>query len=156
MGMRLAKFDTLAIDSESNDLVVILKTEDEDAPLPIWVGNAEALSIAFALTKVKPQRPVTHDLMVSVLNGLETKVLRVVVSALVESTYYALIYLQRGDELIVVDSRPSDAIAIAVRTGAAMLIQDDVPTLSPDENEPERKKFEQRLKKIDPKQLIGA
>jgi uncharacterized protein len=156
MAMRLAKLDSIAIDSETNDIVVILKTEDEGAPLPIWVGNVEALSIAFALAKVKPQRPITHDLLVSILMGFEAKVLRVVVSALVENTYYALIYLQLGDELVVVDSRPSDAIAIAVRTGAAILIQDEVPTLSPDENEPDRKKFERRLKKIDPKQLIGA
>ncbi|RKZ31001.1 bifunctional nuclease family protein [bacterium] len=153
--MRLLKIDSLAIDAVTNDMVVILRVEEDNELLPIWIGNAEALSIALALAGRKPPRPMTHDLIANILTGLETKHLRVVISALVDNTYYALLYMQRGDELIVIDARPSDSIALATRTGASIFLEDDVPTISGDENDESYKNLETRLRRVNPEQILG-
>jgi len=154
--MLLAKIDSLAIDTVSNDLVLILKTEDEGAILPIWIGNSEAIAIALALSQVTPPRPMTHDLISNMLNGFDVKLLRIVISALVGNTYYALLYFQKGDELVVIDARPSDSVAIATRTKSPIFIQDDVPTISADEDDEKRQDLELRLRRIDPEQIFGG
>jgi len=153
--MTLLNIESLAIDSTSNDLVVILSSAEGEI-LPIWIGNMEAISIAMVLSKTKPRRPMTHDLLYNILKGLEIKLVRVIISALVDNIYYALIYLQKGDELIVIDARPSDSIAIALRVGAPIFADKDIPLVPVDEDNERRKRLEERLRKVEPEQLLGG
>jgi len=154
--MKLLIIESLAIDTKSNDMVVLLRVESDDELLPIWIGNAETMSIALALANIEPPRPLTHDLVINVLRGISAEIQRVVITALIENTYFALLYIQSGDELIVIDSRPSDAIALALRTGAPIFLKDDIPTISADYEDTERRNIESRLRRIDPRQLIGG
>jgi uncharacterized protein len=97
--------------------VVILKETDHDRYLPIWIGPWEASAIAMKLQGLTPDRPLTHDLFASALEGLGVRVDRVVISALAEETYHARLHLERDGQVFEIDSRPSDALALAVRTG---------------------------------------
>jgi uncharacterized protein len=111
----------------SSQHVVILKESDRDRYLPIWIGPAEANAIAMRLQGLTVERPLTHDLLVSVLGALSSTISRVVVTHVTEGTFHARIYLETssGDETEV-DSRTSDAIAVAVRTGAAIYVDQRV------------------------------
>jgi bifunctional DNase/RNase len=97
--------------------VVILKETDHDRYLPIWIGPWEASAIAMKLQGLTPDRPLTHDLFASALEGLGVRVERVVISTLAEETYHARLHLERDGHVFEIDSRPSDALALAVRTG---------------------------------------
>jgi uncharacterized protein len=97
--------------------VVILKETEQDRYLPIWIGPWEASAIAMKLQGLTPDRPLTHDLFASALEGLGVRVERVVISALAEETYHARLHLERDGQVFEIDSRPSDALALAVRTG---------------------------------------
>jgi bifunctional DNase/RNase len=97
--------------------VVILKETDHDRYLPIWIGPWEASAIAMKLQGLTPDRPLTHDLFASALEGLGVRVDRVVISTLAEETYHARLHLERDGHVFEIDSRPSDALALAVRTG---------------------------------------
>ena len=94
--------------------------------LPIWVGIYEANAIALEIEKVSTPRPMTHDLIKSLLLGLNTGVRKVVVSELKEDTFYAVIWLERDGELITVDSRPSDALALALRLDCPIYVEESV------------------------------
>src|SRR6058998_2644791 len=109
------KIRGLMMDPVTNMPIVILKDVNGAAVLPIWVGIYEANAIALEIEKVATPRPMTHDLIKSVLSGLNTGIRKVVVNELKEDTFYALIWLEREGELISVDSRPSDALALALR-----------------------------------------
>ena len=98
-----------------NQPIVLLKESDGERFLPIWIGAVEATSIAFALSGVRTARPMTHDLLKDLLEGLRITVDRIVVTELRDGTFYAEIRMDRDGEQIVVSSRPSDAIALAVR-----------------------------------------
>ena len=154
--MKLLIIESIAIDAVSNDMVLLLRVEEDDELLPIWIGNSEAFSIALALANVELPRPMTHDLMIDIINGLDAEIQRVVITALIDNTYYALVYLQKGNDLIVVDSRTSDAVALAVRTGAPIFLRDEIPTISSDPDDMERKKLEKRIRRIDPEQILGG
>lgn len=106
--------------------VVLLIDQTEKRVLPIWVGPFEAQAIAMALQGILAPRPMTHDLMKSVCEHLGASVRRVVISDIREGTYYAEMYLQTTSGEVVVDSRPSDAIALALRTGAGLFISEKV------------------------------
>lgn len=106
--------------------VVLLIDETHKRVLPIWVGPFEAQAIAMALHGTPAPRPMTHDLMKSVCEHLGASVRRIIINDVRESTYYAEIYLQTSSGEVIVDSRPSDAIAIALRTGAKMFISEKV------------------------------
>jgi bifunctional DNase/RNase len=97
--------------------VVILKETDHDRYLPIWIGPWEASAIAMKLQGLTPDRPLTHDLFATALDGLGVRVDRVVISTLAEETYHAKLHLERDGQIFEIDSRPSDALALAVRTG---------------------------------------
>ncbi|MBM4339871.1 MAG: bifunctional nuclease family protein [Deltaproteobacteria bacterium] len=120
------KVKFLTFDSSSNGFVVLLMDLANKTGLPIWIGPFEANAIAMKLKKVDAHRPMTHDLIQSVLKTLESQVMKIVVNDLKESTYYALIHLQRRGVEIVIDSRPSDAIAIALATDAPIFVSDEV------------------------------
>ena len=109
------KIRGLMMDPSTNLPIVVLKDVNGGAVLPIWVGMYEANAIALEIEKIPTARPMTHDLIRNLLFGLETGVKKVVVSDLKEDTYYAVIWLERDGKLISVDSRPSDALAIALR-----------------------------------------
>ena len=120
------KVKQLALDSTSNLPVLILSDHQEKRSFPIWVGLAEANAIAYELEKIPTQRPMTHDLIKSLLEALKAKVLRIVVNDLRDNTFFAMIHLQLGSEEITVDSRPSDAIALALRVSAPIFVAEDV------------------------------
>src|SRR5581483_2555649 len=114
----------LMLDPVSNMPIVILKDIGGETVLPIWVGVYEANAIALEMEKVSTPRPMTHDLIKNVLLGLETKVHKVVVTELREDTFYAVIWLERGGEVISIDSRPSDALALALRVDCPIYVDE--------------------------------
>ena len=120
------KIRGLMMDPMTNTPMVVLKEVTGSSILPIWVGIYEANAIALEIEKVLTPRPMTHDLIKLLLSGLETGVRKVVVSDLKDDTYYAVIWLERGGELISVDSRPSDALAIALRLDCPIFVEDAV------------------------------
>jgi bifunctional DNase/RNase len=107
-------------------IVLLRETEGEHRTLPIFIGGPEATAIAFALEQVETPRPMTHDLMKDMLDGLGVRLDRVVVTELRESTFYAELHLGRNGQTHVVSSRPSDAIALAVRTGTTIYADEGV------------------------------
>ena len=120
------KIRGLMMDPSTNLPIVVLKDVAGESVLPIWVGIYEANAIALEIEKVATQRPMTHDLIRNVLFGLETCVKKIVVSDLKEDTYYAVIWLERNGELIAVDSRPSDALAVALRLDCPIFVEQSV------------------------------
>jgi bifunctional DNase/RNase len=120
------KIRGLMMDPVTNMPIVILKDVGGNTVLPIWVGIYEANAIALEIEKVATPRPMTHDLIKSLLLGLSTGVRKVVVNELKDDTFYALIWLERDGEMISVDSRPSDALALALRLDCPIFVEDDV------------------------------
>lgn len=106
--------------------ILLLKELEGSNTLPIWIGKPEADSIAIALGKVSTPRPLTHDLVRNVMDALDVKVSRVVVTQILDNTYYSLIYMSDGKREVPVDSRPSDAVAVALRTGAPIYVEEEV------------------------------
>jgi bifunctional DNase/RNase len=120
------KIRGLMMDPMTNMPIVVLKDLAGDSVLPIWVGIYEANAIALEIEKVTTPRPMTHDLIKVLLMGLDTSVKKVVVSELKDDTFYALIWLERGGEMISVDSRPSDALALALRHDCPIYVEERV------------------------------
>ena len=110
--------ETLAVDQKNQSPVVILKDAMGDRKIPIWIGHPEASVIAMELAGKKFPRPLTHDLLASILKGLKVKVQRVEICDLMENTFFAKIYLESDGEVLCVDARPSDSIALALKTKA--------------------------------------
>ena len=121
--MKVAK---IILDPFTNSPIVILKDFEERKALPIWIGLFEANAIAMKLEDVVTPRPMTHDLIANILKSLEATVERIVVNDLVDNTFYARIYLSTPAGVVEVDSRPSDAIAIALRTNAPIYVEEVV------------------------------
>ncbi len=140
----------IAIDVEGNLPVVTLESSDGKL-LPIWIGGPEAYSIGLALKEYEPPRPMTHDLIVSIIQGFKSKLKRVVISGLSEGTFYALLHFEQNGELIVIDARPSDSIAIALRTKAPIFVEDSIPIFEPDD--PKTAVLKERLKEIRPEDI---
>ncbi len=120
------KIRGLMMDPVSNMPIVVLKDIEGDAVLPIWVGIYEANAIALEIEKVTTPRPMTHDLLKNVLTSLDAHVHKVVVSDLRDDTFYAVIWLERAGKIISIDSRPSDALALALRVDCPIFVEDDV------------------------------
>jgi uncharacterized protein len=116
----------LMFDPYNNAYIVILRDEQHDQLLPIWVGKPEANAISFALEGISTPRPMTHDLIRDVLEHLNAKLISIVLTDLQESTYYAKIHLLYKDSEYTVDSRPSDAIAMALRAEAPIFAHEEV------------------------------
>jgi uncharacterized protein len=116
----------LALDPVSNMPIIILRDEEDKRSLPIWVGIFEANAIALELEKIPTPRPMTHDLIKNILESLEAQVLKIVVTDLKDNTFFAVLHLQMGDAEYTVDSRPSDAIALALRVGAPIYVDEEV------------------------------
>jgi bifunctional DNase/RNase len=120
------KIRGLMVDPVTNTPIVILKDVGSETVLPIWVGVYEANAIALEIEKVTTPRPMTHDLIKNVLTGLDTHVHKVVVTELREDTFYAVIWLEREGRTVSIDSRPSDALALALRVDCPIFVEDDV------------------------------
>jgi len=120
------KIRGLMMDPVTNMPIVILKDLSGNAILPIWVGIYEANAIALEIEKVNTPRPMTHDLIKTMLLGLDAGVRKIVVNELKEDTFYAVIWLEKEGRLISIDSRPSDALAIALRLDCPIYVEDAV------------------------------
>jgi bifunctional DNase/RNase len=112
----------LAVDQTTQHPVVLLEAMEEKGVLPIWIGQPEASAIAFPLAGQSFERPLTHDLLRIVIEGLEAQVKKIVITELRGNTFYAKIFLARGDEILAIDARPSDSIALALRTQAPIYV----------------------------------
>ena len=120
------KIRGLTMDPVTQMPIVVLKDVNGNSILPIWVGVYEANAIALEIEKVSTPRPMTHDLIKTLLLGLNTGMRKVVVSELKDDTFYAVIWLERDGEVICVDSRPSDALALALRLDCPIYVEDAV------------------------------
>ena len=133
----------LLMDPVSNMPVVILRDLDKGLFLPIWVGIFEANAIALQLENISTPRPMTHDLLRNMISELDARVIRVVINDLRDSTFFAQIRLITGEKTLEVDARPSDAIALALRTEApifvAQSVLDQAQTISPDGDDQDEK-----------------
>jgi hypothetical protein len=118
--------DSIRVHMPSGQHVVVLKQKDAERFLPIWVGMAEANAIALKISGIRPDRPVTHDLLVNILSDLQVRVTRVVVSELRDDTFHAQIVAMQGDKELIFDSRSSDAIALAVRVESPIYVVKEV------------------------------
>jgi uncharacterized protein len=120
------KIRGLIMDPVTNMPIVVLKDQGSETVLPIWVGVYEANAIALEIEKVTTPRPMTHDLLKNLLIGLETVVRKVVVTELRDETFFAVIWLERDGQIISIDSRPSDALALALRADCPIFVEEEV------------------------------
>lgn len=120
------KVQSLGLDRSSNTPVVILQEHDGTRVLPIWIGPGEASAIAMELAGMKFSRPLTHDLFASVILGLGGSLQRVMITKVLDNTYYAELIIRRNSEVISIDARPSDSIAIALRMAASIYTTEDL------------------------------
>lgn len=128
------KVEGLLFDPRSNMYILLLKEIDGTGTLPIWIGKPEADSIALALGKVATPRPLTHDLVKNITDRLNVKITRVVITEIIDNTYYALIYINDGKKETLIDSRPSDAVAVALRAHVPIYVEENIiSTRSADE-----------------------
>jgi bifunctional DNase/RNase len=147
----------LMVDPITNMPIIILRDAAGERVLPIWVGIFEANAIALQIENIATPRPMTHDLLRNVIQDLKAAVEKIVVCDLKENTFYALIYLRIGDNLVAIDARPSDAIALAIRVRAPIFVEDGVMEsartidIAPDPGDSER--LTKWLDSLDPEDL---
>ena len=147
----------LMVDPITNTPIVILKDKDGERVLPIWVGVFEANAIALQIENVATPRPMTHDLLRNIITDLDGRVDRIVVSDLKDNTFFALIHLTVKGEGVAVDARPSDAIALALRTRAPILVEesviDNAKTVDFGSERLDNDKVQKWLESLDPAEL---
>ena len=147
----------LMVDPITNMPIVILRDKEGDRVLPIWVGIFEANAIALQIENVTTPRPMTHDLLRNVIHDLKASVQKIVVCDLQENTFYALVYLTVSGETVAIDARPSDAIALALRTRAPIFVEEGVidqaktVDFAADKNDADR--LHKWLESLDPEEL---
>lgn len=147
------------VELPSNQPIVLLKEVNGDRYLPIWIGAVEATAIAFALQGIETPRPMTHDLLRDILSETDVSVDRVLINGLVDSTFFATIRMGREGKAVEVSSRPSDAIALAVRINAPIYAEEEVLDQAgielKDEEETEVERFRQFLDEVTPADFAG-
>ncbi|HEX5475667.1 MAG TPA: bifunctional nuclease family protein [Vicinamibacterales bacterium] len=147
----------LMVDPITNLPIIILRDKDGQRVLPIWVGVFEANAIALQIENVTTPRPMTHDLLRNVIEDLQAHIDKIVVSDLKENTFYALIYLAVRGDVVAIDARPSDAIALALRARAPIFVEERVidsaktADLTPDKGDAER--LQKWLENLNPDEL---
>ena len=150
----------LGLDQTSEQPVVLLKEEEGLRVLPIWIGLPEATAILIALEGIESPRPMTHDLLMSVLGAGDLELLRVEITRLEEGTFYAVLVLRKGEGTITIDARPSDSIALAVRAGCPVLVAEavlDIAGIVPsDEADAEVERFHDFLETVDPEDFAQS
>jgi len=147
----------LIIDPVTNMPIVLLRDAENQRMLPIWVGPVEANAIALQIENVSTPRPMTHDLLRNLLSELGARVERVVISDLRDGTFYAYLELKRGEETLFLDSRPSDAIALSLRTRAPVFVDDQVleaaKVVDAPSDKAEQERLQRWLESLDPDDL---
>jgi hypothetical protein len=147
----------LMVDPVTNMPIVLLRDADNQRVLPIWVGPVEANAIALQIENVAPPRPMTHDLFRNVLTELGATLQRVVICDLRESTFFAYLELRRGDEVLLIDARPSDAIALSVRTRTPVFVDsrvlDSATTADASSEQADQERLQRWLESLDPDDL---
>jgi bifunctional DNase/RNase len=147
----------LMVDPVTNMPIVILRDKDGQKVLPIWVGIFEANAIALQIENIATPRPMTHDLLRNVIEDLQASVQKIVVCDLQENTFYALIYLLLDGRTVAIDARPSDAIALALRTRAPIFVEDTVidnaKTFDPAPEKADADRLHKWLESLDPDDL---
>lgn len=156
MTMLEVKLEGLALDMTTNTPVIILAPTEIDKVLPIWIGHAEAWAIAMELSGVGSKRPLTHDLIRQIIKQMGGEVERVEITELKDQTFYAVITVRRDDHVERIDARPSDSIAVALKTGARIFVNQDLFTVdAKSESDPNKmptdpESLRERLRKINP------
>jgi bifunctional DNase/RNase len=147
----------LMVDPITNLPIVILKDKEGERVLPIWVGVFEANAIALQIENIATPRPMTHDLLRNVIADLDGRVDRIVVSDLKDNTFYAVIHLTVRGERVAIDARPSDAIALALRTRAPILVEeaviDNAKTVDFASERADSDRLQKWLESLDPNEL---
>ena len=149
----------IALDAVTRSPIALLKDGSERRALPIYIGQDQAKAIMAAIENQTPPRPLTHDLMVNILDSWEMTVTRIIVHALQDNTFYALLCLQQGENTREIDCRPSDAIAIAVRTNATIWVMEEVIAeasipVDQDADEEEKKAFREFISNLSPEDFL--
>jgi len=151
------KIKGLMIDPVTQMPIVLLRDPKSEAVLPIWVGLSEANAIALQIENISTPRPMTHDLLKSVLVNLDAVVEKIVITELKDNTFYALIHLTRDGKSIQIDSRPSDAIALALRANAPIFVEEEViskaKSVDMTKEAGDSDRLRQWLEKLDPDEL---
>jgi bifunctional DNase/RNase len=146
----------LMVDPVTSMPIILLRDADGKKVLPIWVGIYEANAIALQIENVSTPRPMTHDLLKNVINDLKASVKKIVVSDLKDNTFYALIYLDVNGEIVAVDARPSDAIALALRARVPIFVEesviDNAKPFDPGDK-PDTDRLQKWLENLDPDEL---
>lgn len=155
MGMLEVKVDGMALDMMTNSPVVILSPKSNGKVLPIWIGHSEAWAIAMELTEVDSKRPMTHDLLSTVITALSATVEKVEITELKGQTFYARVLLKCDGKTHEIDARPSDSIALALKTSAPIYAEESLfnlgaPGQPPSELKKDSESLADRLKKINP------
>jgi hypothetical protein len=148
----------LTVDPLTNSPIVILKETDGERTLPIWIGLLEATAIASEMEGIKFSRPMTHDLLKSIMDMIDVEVNKVEVCDLKNNTYYALIHMTHGGKDISIDARPSDALALSLRMDAPIFVAEEVISKSkqidltsePEDTSEQGKKWQEILEKLNP------
>lgn len=148
------RIHSLGLDEKSQQPVIILREEDGHRVVPIWIGQTEATAILLAVQGIAPPRPLTHDLLLGVITSLGHVVERVEITRLEEGTFYAALILRGEEHTVAVDARPSDSLALAVRCGCPLFVDEDVMRdagiVPEDEAEEEVEAFRDFLDSVDP------
>jgi uncharacterized protein len=151
------KVSGIVLDPQTNVPIVILKDSAGKRTLPIWIGLLEASAIAMELEKIKIHRPLTHDLLRNILEQLHAVVVKIEITDIKNNTYYALIHLEAAGKVMSIDSRPSDAIALALRTGSPIFVADavldkssQIDEKSQDFSQDNKDKWTEILENLDP------
>jgi hypothetical protein len=151
------KVNGIVLDPQTNVPIVILKDAAGKHTLPIWIGLLEASAIAMELEKIKIHRPLTHDLLKNILEQLNVAVVKIEITDIKNNTYYALIHLDVQGKVITVDSRPSDSIALALRTNSPIFVaktvlekSNQLDEKSPDFSQENKDKWSEILENLDP------
>ncbi|MFZ5980053.1 MAG: bifunctional nuclease family protein [Candidatus Zixiibacteriota bacterium] len=157
MKMVEVKIDGLALDMTTNTPVVILSPAGLDKVLPIWIGHAEAWAIAMELSGIGSNRPLTHDLLKQVIAAFNARIDRIEITELREQTFYAVIHLVDDHQSWQIDARPSDSIALALKTGSKIYVNEELFNITPDTTTDDKlnmptdpESLRDRLKKINP------
>ncbi|MDA3935720.1 MAG: bifunctional nuclease family protein [Actinomycetota bacterium] len=163
--MVLVRIASLSVDSSTNQPVILLRPDEEEMPsrvVPIWIGQGEATAILLALQGIEPPRPMTHDLIANILEAVDVEVERVEITRLESGTFFAAIIIRGEGRVIAVDARPSDSIALAVRSRAPIFVAEEVleaaaiaePEVTTNE-EVEVARFREFLDHIEPSDFQG-
>ena len=149
----------IALDAGTRSPIVLLKDTTERRALPIYIGQDQARAIISALERQNPPRPLTHDLMIDIMSAWDMTLERVIVHSLQDNTFYAILTVRSGDEKKDIDARPSDAIALAIRTGTPIWVMEEVVAdasipVDQDADEAERKAFRDFVSNLRPEDFI--